>query len=90
MTLTNHLTSRYVTINKYWDRTSKIIILIVDASLNYYFLRTVQKRLVAYHGLKKYAPLVRFNFRLMAVSICMDVRYSFATTTISSSKPPKH
>ncbi|MCJ1392371.1 hypothetical protein MMC18_005238 [Xylographa bjoerkii] len=63
----------YVDINKYWDRTSKIIICLVDASLNWYFLRTVKNRLVKYHGLKKYAPLVTFNFRLMIVSICMDI-----------------
>ncbi|KUJ06336.1 uncharacterized protein LY89DRAFT_726641 [Mollisia scopiformis] len=32
----------FVTINKYWDRTSKLLILlVVDASLNYFFLRTV-------------------------------------------------
>ncbi|MCJ1399944.1 hypothetical protein MMC11_003147 [Xylographa trunciseda] len=63
----------YVDINKYWDRTSKIIICLVDASLNWYFLRTVKNRLVKYHGLKKYEPLVKFNFRLMVVSICMDI-----------------
>ncbi|MCJ1383869.1 hypothetical protein MMC17_006983 [Xylographa soralifera] len=63
----------YVDINQYWDRTSKIIICLVDASLNWYFLRTVKNRLVKYHGLKKYAPLVTFNFRLMIISICMDI-----------------
>ncbi|MCJ1433772.1 hypothetical protein MMC27_003137 [Xylographa pallens] len=63
----------YVDINQYWDRTSKIIICLVDASLNWYFLRTVKNRLVKYHGLKKYAPLVSFNFRLMVISICMDI-----------------
>jgi hypothetical protein len=64
---------RFVDINTYWDRTSKVIILIVDAGLNYYFLRTVKQRLVKYHGLTKYAPLVTFNAKLMAVSIAMDV-----------------
>lgn len=63
----------FVTINKYWDRTSKILILIVDAGLNYYFLRTVKLRLVKFHGLTKYAPLVSFNARLMVLSIAMDV-----------------
>ncbi|KAK0113323.1 hypothetical protein ONS95_013579 [Cadophora gregata] len=64
----------FVTINKYWDRTSKCLILVVDAGLNYYFLRTVKRRLVDYHGLTKYASLVTFNARLMVVSITMDVR----------------
>jgi hypothetical protein len=65
---------RFVRINDIWDRISKILILIVDAGLNYYFLRTVKERLVKQHGLRKYAPLVTFNARLMVVSILMDVR----------------
>lgn len=71
-------------INKYWDRTSKVIILIVDAGLNYFFLHTVKKRLVNYHGLTKYAPLVSFNAKLMVLSVSMDVRphlSPFASTT---------
>ncbi|KAH8690524.1 hypothetical protein BGW36DRAFT_56907 [Talaromyces proteolyticus] len=63
----------YPVINKYWDRTSKVLICIVDAALNYWFLRIVQRRLVRYHGLKKYAPLVNFNAWLMALSVGMDV-----------------
>lgn len=64
---------RYVRINEIWDRISKILILLVDAGLNYYFLRTVKRRLVMQHGLSKYAPLVSFNAKLMVVSILMDV-----------------
>ncbi|KAI8958590.1 hypothetical protein F5Y11DRAFT_335865 [Daldinia sp. FL1419] len=63
----------YVDINKYWDRTSKCLILVVDAALNFYFSRTVRKRLVEQHGLVKYAPLAKFNDKLMVVSILMDV-----------------
>lgn len=62
-----------VIINKYWDRTSKFLIMFVDAGLNYFFLRTVKLRLVKYHGLNKYAPLVRFNARLMVLSVSMDL-----------------
>ncbi|KAL7929530.1 hypothetical protein V8C35DRAFT_331610 [Trichoderma chlorosporum] len=62
----------YVRINEVWDRISKILILFVDAGLNYYFLRTVKRRLVVQHGLNKYAPLVSFNAKLMVVSILMD------------------
>lgn len=62
-----------VIINKYWDRTSKFLIMFVDAGLNYFFLLTVKRRLVKYHGLTKYAPLVRFNARLMVLSVSMDL-----------------
>ncbi|KAF2188033.1 hypothetical protein K469DRAFT_737762 [Zopfia rhizophila CBS 207.26] len=62
----------FVDINKYWDRASKVIILIVDAGLNWYFLRTVKRRLVHQHGLIKYKPLIGFNAKLMIVSIAMD------------------
>ncbi|KAH9207524.1 hypothetical protein DL95DRAFT_249136, partial [Leptodontidium sp. 2 PMI_412] len=63
----------FVEINKYWDRISKVLILIVDAGLNYYFLRTVKQRLVKYYGLTKYAPLVSFNAKLMVLSVSMDL-----------------
>jgi hypothetical protein len=64
---------RFVDINKYWDRTSKVLICLVDAGLNYYFLRTVKVRLVRHYGLIKYQPLVSFNAKLMVVSVAMDV-----------------
>lgn len=88
---------RYVRINEVWDRISKILILLVDAGLNYYFLRTVKQRLVIQHGLTKYAPLVGFNAKLMVVSILMDVsgpvlvksRQKFKSNhTLSSFSPP--
>lgn len=62
----------FVKINNVWDKVSKVLILIVDAGLNWYFLRTVKIRLVNQHGLTKYAPLVGFNGKLMVVSIGMD------------------
>ena len=65
---------------------SKIIICLVDASLNWYFLYTVRKRLVKYHGLKKYTSLVRFNFRLMVVSMSLDV--CLGPLPLSASVPP--
>jgi hypothetical protein len=67
---------RFVIINRYWDRTSKVLILIVDAGLNWYFLYTVKKRVVKENGLVKYAPLVSFNAKLMVLSVAMDVRTS--------------
>ena len=52
---------------------SKVLICLVDAGLNVWFLRIVRQRLVRYYGLKKYAPLVRFTAWLMLFSIGMDV-----------------
>jgi hypothetical protein len=64
----------FVAINNVWDKVSKVLILIVDAGLNWYFLQTVKTRLVNQHGLVKYAPLVGFNAKLMVLSVAMDVR----------------
>jgi hypothetical protein len=65
----------FVNINNIWDKIEKVLILLVDAGLNWYFLRTVKNRLVGQHGLTKYAPLVGFNTKLMIVSIGMDVSH---------------
>jgi hypothetical protein len=62
----------FVRINNVWDKISKVLILIVDAGLNWYFLRIVKIRLVDQVGLTKYKPLVSFNAKLMIVSIAMD------------------
>ncbi|KAJ4368498.1 hypothetical protein N0V86_009403 [Didymella sp. IMI 355093] len=62
----------FVKINEVWDKISKVLILIVDAGLNWYFLRIVKIRLVDQVGLTKYKPLVSFNAKLMIVSIAMD------------------
>jgi hypothetical protein len=59
--------------NKYWDPTSKVLICLIDAALNIWFVRITRQRLVRYHGLSKYAALVRFNSYLMIVSVGMDV-----------------
>lgn len=63
----------YVDVNRVWDRVSKVLICLVDAGLNYYFLRIVKQRLLNQYGLLKYAPLVTFNARLMAISVLLDV-----------------
>ena len=74
----------FVTVNKYWDRTSKILICIIDAGLNWYFLRIVQQRLIKESRLVKYQPLVSFNARLMVVSVAMDVSQYPSTTIVLS------
>jgi hypothetical protein len=50
----------------------------LDAALNWYFLRTVEIRLVKQHNLKKYKPLIAFNAKLMALSVAMDVSKGIA------------
>lgn len=74
----------FVNINNVWDKISKVLIMLVDAGLNYYFLRTVQTRLVSQHGLVKYKPLVGFNAKLMVVSLLMDVSSSSDKTLLST------
>lgn len=64
---------RFVDINRIWDRVSKVLICLVDASLNWYFLKVVKQRLLDQYGLMKYEPLVGFNARLMVISVLLDV-----------------
>jgi hypothetical protein len=72
----------FVHINSIWDKITKVLIMLVDAGLNWYFLRTVKTRLVNQHGLIKYQPLVGFNAKLMVVSILMDVSLPATPCTI--------
>ncbi|KAL1721281.1 hypothetical protein EV715DRAFT_262127 [Schizophyllum commune] len=53
-------------------RQRKVIYLIIDMSLNAYFILTVKRRLVSY-GLTKYDTLVRYNTGIAIVSCGMDV-----------------
>ncbi|KAF8600126.1 hypothetical protein BDV93DRAFT_448286 [Ceratobasidium sp. AG-I] len=66
------ISEKYHIINLYWDRTEKCLYLVTDAILNYMFVRIIRKRLVAM-GLKKYDKLVRFNEKIIIVSLAMDV-----------------
>lgn len=62
----------YIYMNEIWDRTEKVIYLLMDGTLNWYFIRVVKANLVA-NGLHKYDKLVRFNQRIIIVSLSMDV-----------------
>jgi len=62
----------YVHINNIWDKITKFIILFVDVGLNFYFIAQVKRRLVR-NGIEKYNDLVRFNTRIVVVSIGMDL-----------------
>ncbi|KAF2188409.1 hypothetical protein K469DRAFT_628039 [Zopfia rhizophila CBS 207.26] len=63
---------RYVFINEIWDRIEKVLYLIIDAMLNWYFLKTVKANLIN-NGLQKYNKLLRFNQRIIILSLLMDV-----------------
>jgi hypothetical protein len=62
----------YIHTNEWWDRCEKAIYLIVDAALNLYFIRIVQKNLV-HGGLAKYRGLVQWNMFIIGFSLSMDV-----------------
>jgi hypothetical protein len=64
--------ARYILINEIWDRIEKVIYLIIDALLNWYFLKVVKANLIN-NGLQKYYKLLRFNQRIIVVSLLMDV-----------------
>lgn len=66
------ISDRYIWINEWWDRTEKGIYLLVDAALNFYFIRIVKHNLVK-HGLTKYRTLMHFNMFIVGFSLCMDV-----------------
>ncbi|KAI7785667.1 hypothetical protein LA080_006688 [Diaporthe eres] len=66
------ISERYIHINEFWDRTEKVIYLLVDAALNLYFIIIVKRNLVA-NGLKKYKRLTNFNIFIIGFSLSMDI-----------------
>ncbi|PBK73573.1 hypothetical protein ARMSODRAFT_1015115 [Armillaria solidipes] len=73
------INSTYISLNKWWDKFEKSIYLLLDLALNILFIRMVKGRLVD-HGLKKYDRVMRFNQRIIILSIGMDVLLMGATT----------
>ncbi|KAF5000142.1 hypothetical protein FGRMN_1956 [Fusarium graminum] len=66
------ISERYIHINEWWDRCEKVIYLIVDGCLNFYFIHIVRKNLII-HGLTKYKRLTHFNMFIIGFSLSMDV-----------------
>ncbi|KAH7119261.1 hypothetical protein EDB81DRAFT_873099 [Dactylonectria macrodidyma] len=66
------ISEKYIHINEVWDRCEKVIYLLVDACLNFLFIRIVRSNLVEL-GLSKYDNLVRFNMFIIVFSLSMDV-----------------
>jgi hypothetical protein len=63
---------RFVHINEIWDRIEKVLYLIIDGLLNWHFLKVVKENLIN-NGLQKYNKLLRFNQRIIILSLLMDV-----------------
>ncbi|ENH66199.1 hypothetical protein FOC1_g10008226 [Fusarium oxysporum f. sp. cubense race 1] len=66
------VSERYIHINEWWDRCEKVIYLIVDGCLNFYFIHIVRKNLII-HGLTKYKRLTHFNMFIIGFSLSMDI-----------------
>src|SRR4051812_40414046 len=58
----------WVRVDHVWDRIEKGAYLLIDMSLNAYFIIAVKRRLVD-GGMQKYDRLLRFNVRIMCVSV---------------------
>ncbi|KPM38050.1 hypothetical protein AK830_g8545 [Neonectria ditissima] len=65
------ISQSYIHLNEIWDRCEKVIYLLVDAALNFLFIRIVKKNLVGL-GLAKYDNLVKFNMFIICFSLGMD------------------
>ncbi|KAI9158046.1 hypothetical protein HJFPF1_06032 [Paramyrothecium foliicola] len=66
------ISPRWIHINNVWDRIEKGIFLVIDLSLNIYFIYLVRSGLIA-NGLTKYIPLFRFNMAMIGLSMTMDI-----------------
>ncbi|KAK3389800.1 hypothetical protein B0H63DRAFT_519034 [Podospora didyma] len=66
------INERYMRANMIWDRVEKCLFLILDGSLNCYFMWLVRSKLVA-NGLTKYRRIYQFNLALVCCSICLDI-----------------
>ncbi|KAH7302936.1 hypothetical protein B0I35DRAFT_365810 [Stachybotrys elegans] len=59
-------------INAIWDRTEKVLYLLMDLGLNSAFLHIVRRELIA-RGLTKYKLLFNFNACVVVISLSMDI-----------------
>jgi hypothetical protein len=64
--------SMFVSLNVIWERVEKSIFLVVDLSLNVYFLYLVRSQLIA-RGMVKYWRLFHFNCAIIVLSVSMDL-----------------
>ncbi|CAJ2503566.1 Uu.00g109600.m01.CDS01 [Anthostomella pinea] len=66
-----HVSDRWMHINSIWDKIEKVLILVIDASLNCYFIYIVRTRMIA-KGLTKYKTIYKFNLTMIFFSISLD------------------
>lgn len=66
------ISDTYMRINHIWDRIEKGIFLVLDASLNFYFIYLVKTKLMD-SGMTKYWPLFKFNIFIVCISLSLDV-----------------
>ncbi|KAK3687450.1 hypothetical protein B0T22DRAFT_439081 [Podospora appendiculata] len=66
------ISPRWIQVNNVWDRVEKSIFLVIDASLNWYFMWLIKSKLVA-NGLIKYRLVYRFNLLMVCLSISLDI-----------------
>jgi hypothetical protein len=78
------ISKTWIRIDAIWDRIEKVIFLLVDASLNIYFIYLVRTRLIS-NGLTKYNTLFAINIAMVIISISMDVS-SNPTSKFSNSR----
>ncbi|KAI5796422.1 hypothetical protein EDC01DRAFT_40783 [Geopyxis carbonaria] len=62
----------FASINAIYDKCEKVVYLGIDFFLNWFFVRTVKAQLVQ-QGIRKYDALVRFNVRIVFLSLAMDL-----------------
>lgn len=80
-------TGRFPRLPRVYHKVSKVMSLILDASMNIYFMRIVQKQLIE-PGLNKYKPLVGHNLRIVCIVLLMDV--SFEELTVCFGREVMH
>ncbi|KAA1123183.1 hypothetical protein PGTUg99_020512 [Puccinia graminis f. sp. tritici] len=66
------VSDKFIQIDSIWYRVTRVICLLTNAGLNLTFIFSVHKTLVA-NGLKKYNTLLRFNAKIMALSLVLDL-----------------
>jgi hypothetical protein len=65
----------WIRANDVWDRVEKGIFLVIDVSLNTYFIYLVRSKLID-NGLVKYKRLYWFNIGMVILSVSLDVYMS--------------
>ncbi|KAK1755485.1 hypothetical protein QBC47DRAFT_445581 [Echria macrotheca] len=65
------ISEKWIFANNIWDRAEKCIFLVIDLSLNAYFMWLIKIKLIA-NGLTRYRLVYRFNLGMVCLSITID------------------